>query len=254
MSTTVPVTSPFETPVPAVAEAPVAAPAEGPAAAASVPTTAVVDATVPASGAENDLASSENAAPMSDDDADDDLSLLQQIQAQQVVASGSDPSLPKDAASTPPILSQAEREEIDSRSVFVGNVHFDTTPEELHGLFSPAGTVVRVTILCDKFTGRPKGFAYIEFESTESVERALSLTDTLLHSRKIHVTRKRTNTPGMSASRGGRFMMFPGAPFMYGGYMPFPPGFRGGRFAGGSPRGRFRGGVAGAGFRSRRPS
>jgi hypothetical protein len=43
-------------------------------------------------------------------------------------------------------------------------VDYSATPEELVTHFKACGTVERVTIMCDKFTGQPKGFAYIEFE------------------------------------------------------------------------------------------
>lgn len=49
-------------------------------------------------------------------------------------------------------------------SIYVGQVDYSTTPEELLAHFESCGTVERVTIVCDKFTGRPKGFAYLEFQ------------------------------------------------------------------------------------------
>lgn len=47
----------------------------------------------------------------------------------------------------------------DGFSVYVGQVEYSATPEELLSHFEPCGSVERVTICCDKFTGRPKGFA-----------------------------------------------------------------------------------------------
>jgi RNA recognition motif-containing protein len=44
-----------------------------------------------------------------------------------------------------------------SHSVYVGQVDYLTTPEELLSHFEACGTVERVTIVCDKMTGRPKG-------------------------------------------------------------------------------------------------
>ena len=52
----------------------------------------------------------------------------------------------------------------DACSIYVGQVDYGTTPEELLGHFEACGTVERVTIVCDKYTGRPKGFAYLEFQ------------------------------------------------------------------------------------------
>ncbi|KAH7855604.1 hypothetical protein Vadar_026680 [Vaccinium darrowii] len=63
---------------------------------------------------------------------------------------------------------QAEKEEVDSRSIYVGNVDYACTPEEVQQHFQSCGTVNRVTILTDKF-GQPKGFAYVEFVEVEAV-------------------------------------------------------------------------------------
>jgi polyadenylate-binding protein 2 len=49
------------------------------------------------------------------------------------------------------------KEDIDSRSVFVGNVDYSATPEEIQNHFRSCGSINRVTILLDKFTGQPKG-------------------------------------------------------------------------------------------------
>jgi polyadenylate-binding protein 2 len=50
-----------------------------------------------------------------------------------------------------------DKEDIDGRSVFVGNVDYSTSPEELQAHFQSCGSINRVTILLDKFTGQPKG-------------------------------------------------------------------------------------------------
>jgi polyadenylate-binding protein 2 len=49
------------------------------------------------------------------------------------------------------------KEDIDARSVFVGNVDYSATPEEIQSHFRSCGSINRVTILLDKFTGQPKG-------------------------------------------------------------------------------------------------
>ncbi|VEU24041.1 DEKNAAC105265 [Brettanomyces naardenensis] len=95
-----------------------------------------------------------------------------------------------------------QRKEIDNRSVFVSNVDFAATPEELQKHFSQCGTISRVTILTNKFTGNPKGYAYVEFSSPESVQVALQLNDSLFKGRMLKVTEKRTNLPGFSRGRG----------------------------------------------------
>lgn len=49
------------------------------------------------------------------------------------------------------------KEDIDARSVFVGNVDYGASPEEIQNHFQTVGSINRVTILLDKFTGHPKG-------------------------------------------------------------------------------------------------
>ncbi|KAL2551364.1 Polyadenylate-binding protein 3 [Forsythia ovata] len=99
---------------------------------------------------------------------------------------------------------QASREEVDSRSIFVGNVDYACTPEEVQQHFQSCGTVNRVTILTDKF-GQPKGFAYVEFLEQEAIQEALKLNESELHGRQLKVTEKRTNVPGMKQYRPRRF-------------------------------------------------
>ncbi|KAK9989037.1 hypothetical protein SO802_029276 [Lithocarpus litseifolius] len=99
--------------------------------------------------------------------------------------------------------SQANREEVDSRSVFVGNVDYSCTPEEVQQHFQTCGTVNRVTIRTDKY-GQPKGYAYVEFLEVEAVELALQLNESQLHGRQLKVTAKRTNVPGMKLYRARR--------------------------------------------------
>lgn len=49
------------------------------------------------------------------------------------------------------------KEEVDARSIFVGNVDYGATPEEIQSHFQSCGPINRVTILLDKFTASPKG-------------------------------------------------------------------------------------------------
>lgn len=49
------------------------------------------------------------------------------------------------------------KEDVDSRSIFVGNVDYSASPEEIQAHFQSCGSINRVTILLDKYTGQPKG-------------------------------------------------------------------------------------------------
>ncbi|NXM91901.1 EPAB2 protein, partial [Oenanthe oenanthe] len=94
--------------------------------------------------------------------------------------------------------------EADQRSIYVGNVDYGGTAEELESHFNSCGQINRVTILCDKFSGHPKGYAYIEFEEQSSVKAAVELDESVFRGRVIKVLPKRTNMPGISSTdRGG---------------------------------------------------
>ncbi|POI28170.1 hypothetical protein CIB84_008080 [Bambusicola thoracicus] len=88
-------------------------------------------------------------------------------------------------------------------------VDYGGTAEELESHFNICGRINRVTILCDKFSGHPKGYAYIEFEQKSSVKAAVELDESIFRGRVIKVLPKRTNMPGISSTdRGGRWGRF----------------------------------------------
>lgn len=98
----------------------------------------------------------------------------------------------------------SEPSEIDARSIFVGNVDYMASPADLKEFFKECGTINRVTILLDKFTGQPKGFAYVEFTEPDSLDKAIALNEAVLKGRQLKVTAKRTNIPGLVQGRGRR--------------------------------------------------
>lgn len=100
-------------------------------------------------------------------------------------------------------MSLEDKIEVDNRSIYVGNVDYGATAEELEQHFHGCGSINRVTILCNKFDGHPKGFAYIEFAEKESVQTAMAMDESLFRGRQIKVNPKRTNRPGMSMTNRG---------------------------------------------------
>ena len=124
--------------------------------------------------------------------------------------------------------------ESDKRSVYVGQVDYGATPEELQEHFKSCGTVNRITILVDKWTGSPKGYAYVEFADEESVQNAVLLNDTMFRGRQIKVSAKRTNIPGMNRKGGKGRGKGKGAPWWMAGK---GKGKGRGRGWGGSPYG-----------------
>ncbi|XP_041256412.1 embryonic polyadenylate-binding protein 2 isoform X3 [Onychostruthus taczanowskii] len=94
-------------------------------------------------------------------------------------------SMSSEAALFP--LTTKEKMEADQRSIYVGNVDYGGTAEELESHFNSCGQINRVTILCDKFSGHPKGYAYIEFEEQSSVKAAVELDESVFRGRVIKV-------------------------------------------------------------------
>merc|ERR1711976_889430 len=94
------------------------------------------------------------------------------------------------------------REEIDKRSVYIGQVDYGATPEELQEHFKSCGQISRITILVDKYSGHPKGFAYVEFADEQSVQNSLLLNGSLFRGRQLKVMQKRTNVPGFLKGGG----------------------------------------------------
>lgn len=127
-------------------------------------------------------------------------------------------------------MEQRKRE--DAKSIFIENVDYKATREELQIIFEDCGTISRITIVKDPFTKQPKGCAYLSFESEADVDMALNLTGTKLRGRVIKVHRKRTNIIGMNKkTQGARNMQFLNEMMMK---MTNQTGFRG------KPRGRGR--------------
>jgi len=62
-----------------------------------------------------------------------------------------------------------------TKKVYVGSLSFDTTEDSLKDLFAQAGKVDSVSIIIDKFSGRSKGFAFVEMSSEEEAKKAIEM-------------------------------------------------------------------------------
>jgi len=77
-------------------------------------------------------------------------------------------------------------------NIFVGNLDFDSTEDELGDLFTVHGMVESVTIVKDRDTGRPRGFAFVEMKKAEEAQTAISCLDgILLKDRVLRVSEAR---------------------------------------------------------------
>jgi RNA recognition motif-containing protein len=61
-----------------------------------------------------------------------------------------------------------------SKKIYVGNINYDTTEDTLRETFSEYGTVENVSIVTDRMSGRAKGFGFVEMETEEAAQSAIS--------------------------------------------------------------------------------
>ena len=108
------------------------------------------------------------------------------------------------------------------KNIYVGNLDFGATEEQLRSLFETYGAVEKVTLVRDRDTGQPRGFAFVEMTNDSEAQSAIAgLNGTTVGGRAVNVNEARPRPErGFGGGGGGR-----------GGYG------RGGRGAGG--RGRY---------------
>jgi len=87
--------------------------------------------------------------------------------------------------------------------LFVGNLAFSTTSEELGTLFAQAGTVESAEVIMDRATGRSRGFAFVQMSNNEEAQKAVNMFNGYsLNNREIKVNLAR---PREDSGRGGGF-------------------------------------------------
>jgi len=78
-----------------------------------------------------------------------------------------------------------------SKKLYVGNLAFQTTEEELNGIFSQFGAVESVTIITDRDTGRSKGFGFVVMEDADADKAIEQLNGSQLGGRNLTVNEAR---------------------------------------------------------------
>ena len=82
------------------------------------------------------------------------------------------------------------------KNIFVGNLAFTTTEEQLRNIFEQFGTVDRAAILTDRDTGKSRGFGFVEMPNAEEAERAISgLNGSNFMGRALNVNEARPKPP-----------------------------------------------------------
>jgi RNA recognition motif-containing protein len=89
--------------------------------------------------------------------------------------------------------------------IYVGNLSFDVTEEELRAEFVAFGKVESVSIIMDKYSGRPKGFAFVEMPTVSEGQAAITaLNGKTLKDRTLTVNAARPRSDDRGGSYGGR--------------------------------------------------
>ena len=90
-----------------------------------------------------------------------------------------------------------------SKKLFIGNIDWGTSKDDLSALFSKHGKVEEVIIITDKISGRPKGYGFITFAKEEDANNAVAkLNGYELNGRKLAVNEA---NPPRSNNRGNRY-------------------------------------------------
>jgi cold-inducible RNA-binding protein len=90
------------------------------------------------------------------------------------------------------------------KNIFVGNLNFNTSEDDLRQLFEAYGQVDRVAIMTDRDTGRSRGFGFVEMANNEDGEKAIAaLNGSQVGGRTLNVNEARPK-PERSGSGGGR--------------------------------------------------
>ncbi|WP_045218040.1 RNA recognition motif domain-containing protein [Desulfonatronum thioautotrophicum] len=89
--------------------------------------------------------------------------------------------------------------------LYVGNLSYSTTEDDLHALFSDAGSVQSVAVIKDRDTGRSKGFGFVEMNSDDDAQKAIDLfhgTEFQGRPMTVNVARPREDRPRFDGGGG----------------------------------------------------
>ncbi|HON07766.1 MAG TPA: RNA-binding protein [Verrucomicrobiota bacterium] len=94
-----------------------------------------------------------------------------------------------------------------STKLFVGNLAYKTTENDLHDAFSAFGTVTETNLMVDRASGRSRGFAFITMSNSEEAQKAIEgMNGSTFHERQltVNLARPREERSNNDRNRGGR--------------------------------------------------
>jgi cold-inducible RNA-binding protein len=90
------------------------------------------------------------------------------------------------------------------KNIFVGNLDFGATEDDVRALFEPYGSVEKVSIMTDRDTGRSRGFAFVEMTNANEADQAINaLNGTNLGGRALNINEARPKPDRRAAGGGG---------------------------------------------------
>ncbi len=129
-----------------------------------------------------------------------------------------------------------------AKNLYVGNLSWECTPDDLLALFEAHGSVKRAQVITDRETGRSRGFGFVEMENDDEAQRAIDALNGQAHQgRPLTVNEAKPREERSGGGRGG----YSGGAGGRGGYGGGGGGYGGGGGGYGGGRGGDRGGERG---------
>jgi RNA recognition motif-containing protein len=90
------------------------------------------------------------------------------------------------------------------KNIYVGNLSYDTTRDQLQSLFEAHGEITSVNVITDRDTGRPRGFAFVEMATEQAASAAIAaLSGQEVDGRTLTVNEAKPRAPRGGRDRGG---------------------------------------------------
>ena len=87
------------------------------------------------------------------------------------------------------------------KSIYVGNLPYSATEEDIRNLFTPYGIVHTVKLVSDRETGRPRGFGFVEMEDSTAINAISALNGRDLDGRSLRINEARERSPRQARGR-----------------------------------------------------
>lgn len=88
------------------------------------------------------------------------------------------------------------------KSIYVGNLPFSASEDEVRSMFEPYGTVSSVKLISDRETGRPRGFGFVEMEDGDAEAAIRELNGKDMGGRTLRINEAQPRSPRPQRSRG----------------------------------------------------